>query len=218
MKTKAFIVLAALFVATTICAQETEKTLPAKNSATFDKGVVINGITWATRNVDAPGTFAETPESAGMFYQWNRKIGWSATEPMINSNGKTKWNSAIPKGSEWGKNNDPTPKGWRIPTEKERQSLFDTKQVSNEWTTQNGVTGRKFTDKSTGNSIFLPAAGYRLSGDGTLFSAGTYGGYWSSTAYGRAMDAAYYLLFTSRHTGSGGEYRGSGLSVRAVAE
>ena len=32
-----------------------------------DAGVVIDGIRWATRNVDAPGTFAENPEDAGMF-------------------------------------------------------------------------------------------------------------------------------------------------------
>ena len=44
--------------------------------------VIINGVKWATCNVDAPGTFAAAPESAGMFYQWNRKIGWSATDPM----------------------------------------------------------------------------------------------------------------------------------------
>ncbi|MDR2905618.1 MAG: hypothetical protein LBU73_06675 [Helicobacteraceae bacterium] len=36
-----------------------------KNAATFDKGVIINGegviingVRWATRNVDSPGTFA----------------------------------------------------------------------------------------------------------------------------------------------------------------
>jgi hypothetical protein len=41
-------------------------------SANTDLGVVINGVKWATRNVDAPGTFAESPQAAGMFYQWNR--------------------------------------------------------------------------------------------------------------------------------------------------
>ena len=38
-------------------------------------GVVINGVRWATRNVDKPGTFAANPEDAGMLYQWNRKVG-----------------------------------------------------------------------------------------------------------------------------------------------
>ena len=40
-----------------------------------DVGVSIIGVTWATRNVDAPGKFAATPEDPGMFYQWNRKVG-----------------------------------------------------------------------------------------------------------------------------------------------
>ncbi|MDR1743351.1 MAG: Ig-like domain-containing protein, partial [Dysgonamonadaceae bacterium] len=30
-----------------------------------DDGVILNGITWATRNVDAPEKFAATPESPG---------------------------------------------------------------------------------------------------------------------------------------------------------
>ncbi|MCL2510946.1 MAG: hypothetical protein FWF09_02730 [Bacteroidales bacterium] len=40
---------------------------------------------WAIWNVDKPGTFAAKPEDAGTFYQWNRKIGWSSTNPMVNS-------------------------------------------------------------------------------------------------------------------------------------
>ena len=39
------------------------------NPLTHDEGVVINGVRWATRNVDMPGTFAPTPESFGMHYQ-----------------------------------------------------------------------------------------------------------------------------------------------------
>ncbi|MDR1808976.1 MAG: hypothetical protein LBR34_01040, partial [Prevotella sp.] len=62
-------------------------------------GVVINGVCWATRNVDAPGTFAETPESAGMFYQWNRSLGWSSSNPLVNSNGGTTWDNSAPSGT-----------------------------------------------------------------------------------------------------------------------
>jgi len=40
-----------------------------------ETGVVINGVTWATRNVDAPGTFVANTKDAGMFYQWNSKVG-----------------------------------------------------------------------------------------------------------------------------------------------
>ena len=44
----------------------------AQNISTALEGVEINGVRWATRNVDAPGTFAANPESEGMFFQWNR--------------------------------------------------------------------------------------------------------------------------------------------------
>lgn len=37
--------------------------------AQTDEGVEINGLIWATRNVDAPGTFAKNPEDYGMYYQ-----------------------------------------------------------------------------------------------------------------------------------------------------
>ena len=57
-----------------------------------DEGVVINGVKWATRNVDKPGTFAANPENAGMLFQWNRRVGWSANDPMVNSNGDVTWN------------------------------------------------------------------------------------------------------------------------------
>ncbi len=45
--------------------------------------VLINGVLWATRNVDAPGTFAASPESTGMFYQWNSRIAWSASGEKV---------------------------------------------------------------------------------------------------------------------------------------
>ena len=83
---------------------------------TTDAGVVINGIRWATCNVDMPGTFAENPESFGMFYQWGRSVGWSSTDPMINSNGGTEWDSDFYRGNTWTRANNPCPRGWRVPT------------------------------------------------------------------------------------------------------
>ena len=216
MKKLTTTLFALLFVAATVWAQGTQKTLPVENSATVDIGVVINGVTWATRNVDAPGTFAATPENAGMFYQWNRKKAWSATEPMINSNGKTKWQKKIPKGSQWEKNNDPSPKGWRVPTTAEQQSLLDESKVTNEWVIQNGVKGRLFTDKFTGNQLFLPAAGFRVLSNGKR--AGTKGSYWVSTANKYDKEEAYYLDFDERDTGVYSCKRSFGFCVRAVAE
>lgn len=46
---------------------------------------------------------------------------------------------------------------WRMPTESEYQELYN--NCTSEWTTLNGINGRKFTSTKNGKSIFLPAAG-----------------------------------------------------------
>jgi uncharacterized protein (TIGR02145 family) len=179
-----------------------------------DTSVVINGVTWATRNVDAPGTFACKPEDAGMFYLWNRNIGWSSTDPLVNSNGSSNWDGSTPSGTEWTSANDPSPAGWRVPTYAELNTLLDTDKVSREWTSLKGVNGYLFTDKTTNKSVFLPAAGFR--NDGKLYDADAYGVYWSSakdgswSAYGLYFDNDYATLYS--------EYRWSGLLVRCVSK
>jgi len=188
---------------------------------TVEGVVVINGVMWATCNVGIPGTFAATPESAGMLYQWNRKIAYNATySPIIG------WDATTPKGTTWEKANDPSPEGWRIPTREEQQTLFDTKKVANEWTTQNGVSGCKFTDKTTGASLFLPAVGKRNSDDGTFYyyvwENGGGGFYWSSTPNHEALESfAYYAYFYNHDyygyfTGVEYDGRSYGHSVRCV--
>ncbi|MDR0547779.1 MAG: leucine-rich repeat domain-containing protein [Dysgonamonadaceae bacterium] len=128
------------------------KTSYKTNTATTDVGVVINGVRWATRNVDAPGTFAASPTSKGKIYQWNNKKAWAATGAVTGQNYST---APAPVGSFWIKANDPSPKDWRVPTLNEIKSLLNTDRVKNEWTTLNGVSGRRFTDKTTGASIFF---------------------------------------------------------------
>jgi uncharacterized protein (TIGR02145 family) len=193
------------------------------NLKTFDKGVIINGVKWATRNVSKPGTFAPKPKDAGMFFQWNRRVGWSATDPMENSDDDTTWDDSDETGVIWRKSCDPSPVGWRLPTVEEIQKLLDDGKVKNEWTTVDGVNGRKFTDKTSGNSIFLPAAGHRTYSGGTLLNAGSDGFYWSSTAHEEYESDAYYLDFYNggaawRHSyGRGFGFR-VGFSIRCVAE
>jgi len=174
--------------------------------------VFINGVKWATCNVDAPGIFTACPKDAGMFYQWNRPIGWSSTDPMINSNDGTTWNSSTPPGTAWVAANDPSPSGYRVPTYAEFQTLLNTTLVTNVLTTENGVNGRRFTDITTGNSIFLPAANYRGNSYGTLnyFSGGYY---WSSTQYNTGIAFSLYnsnIVFIF--------FKTNGFSVRPVAE
>ena len=64
-----------------------------------------------------------------------------------------------------------------------------------------------------GNSIYLPAAGYRYC-YGDVRNVGTYGYYWSSTPY--YSDYAWYLGFGSGEVNVGYDDRCSGLSVRLV--
>ena len=68
---------------------------------------------------------------------------------------------------------------WRMPSDEQFDELINSSYTTTTWTTQNGVYGRKITSNSNGNSLFLPAAGYR-SGS-SLINAGTYGDYWSRT-------------------------------------
>ena len=39
----------------------------ANAQTSTETGIVINGVRWATRNVDKPGTFASAPEKSGMW-------------------------------------------------------------------------------------------------------------------------------------------------------
>jgi len=174
-----------------------------------ETGVVINGVTWATRNVGAPKTFVTNPEDAGMFYQWNRPTAWTAGSV-------SGWDISNPTGTTWETANDPSPAGWRVPTKAELQSLLNTTYVTQVWTTLNGINGRRFTDIATGNSIFLPAAGYLDRNNGSLLSAGSTGLYWSNTA-NNSDDAGYLSLGMSTSAAAvGNSYRTSGLSVRCV--
>ena len=184
---------------------------------TFDEGVVINGVRWATRNVDMPGTFAESPESFGMFFQWNRKKAWSGTDRYIED-----WDDFhfdFPDATKWIAQNDPCPKGWRVPTRDEFFSLrYD---VVHTWTTQNGVTGRLFGDAP--RQIFLPAAGYLWGVNGHLERLGETGIYWSSDRVPNQpnrLQSAYTLSFHSngyvRADNRG--WCAFGFSVRCVAK
>jgi uncharacterized protein (TIGR02145 family) len=190
----------------------TDAQAKAAQTATIPNSVLINGVKWATRNVDAPGTFAARPEDAGKFYQWNRRKAWAVTGSVSG------WNSNTPSGSSWTKANDPSPAGYRLPTHNELKSLLDESKVTNEWTTQNGITGRKFTDKSSGKSIFLPAVGERGYVYGTLNEWGEYGRYWSSTQDNDYNYYAYGLYISSGSTVTNSYLRGGGFSVRSVAE
>jgi len=166
-------------------------------------GVVINGVRWATRNVDMPGTFAETPESFGMLFQWNRKKAWSATDERA-----VGWNDTPDLGTTWYAENDPCPVGWRVPTEQELRSLDEVNSV---WTRQNRVRGRLFG--TAPNQIFLPAVGAN-NRYGEFQLSGVWGFYWSSTLYSATTS---WSLLSGDNTNLMHFFHAHGLSVRCVA-
>jgi hypothetical protein len=84
------------------------------------------------------------------------------------------------------------------------------------WTTQNGVKGYNVTSKKNGNSIFLPAAGYRY--ESSLYFAGGNGYYWSSSLRSDYQDDAYVLYFESDGVYQSYYYRRCGQSVRPVCQ
>jgi len=197
------------------------------DSITFEKftvphssvGVLINGVTWATCNVESPGKFAPHPSAPGMFYQWNRRVGWSSKDPLANHEGGATWNNSTPTGNIWEKANDPCPTGWRVPTRNELQSLVTSGSF---WGELNGEFGCFFGNGS--QRAFFNAASYRIDAGQLIgWLDDPYGLYWSSTSFG--SNYAYNLFFNNSYLMSGNSYaiteyirRNWGFPVRCVAE
>ena len=103
--------------------------------------------------------------------------------------------------------------GARIPTIAEWQELLDNTIAV--WTTVNGVAGRKYI-ASNGNSLFLPAAGYRI--DSEFNDEGPCGYYWSVKLDEDNPLYAWSMSFISydQYLDTRGGIRLVGYSVRAV--
>ena len=182
-----------------------------------------SGLKWATCNVGAT-----KPEEYGGYYAWGEteekeNYDWSTYKWCNGSyNTMTKYCTSSSCGTvdyktvldpeddvaqvKWGGR-------WRMPT------LDELKELKNNctwiWTTQNGVNGYKVTSKTNGNSIFLPAAGYRSGTD--LFDSGSVGCYWSGSLYS-SSELAYILCFMSGYYNCEFSYRNCGHCVRPVSE
>ena len=163
-----------------------------------------SGLKWATHNIGAT-----TPEEYGDYFAWGEVLP-KETYTEANSETYGKYMDDI-SGTEydaatfnWGGN-------WRMPTEEEMKEMVF--MCVWEWTMQNQVYGYKLTSKINGNSIFLPAAGYR---DGaSLSNAGSTGAYWSSSPYGN--NGANNFVFGSI-SGMSSSNRNNGYSIRPVIE
>lgn len=106
---------------------------------------------------------------------------------------------------------------WRMPTQADFQELLN--GTTNEWIPDykgSGINGRKFTSRTNGNSIFIPAAGVR---SGSSFNEqGKYCNVWSSTLNTSKPDCAQNLTFDSAkvYATSSHSTRCNGFVVRGV--
>ena len=96
---------------------------------------------------------------------------------------------------------------WRMPTASEMRELRD--NCDWRWANVNGIYGYRVTGKN-GNSIFLPASGFKL--NNRTFDEGSYGYYWSSGSGSQAN----YLEFNSYDYDVNGSEPTYGCTVRPV--
>jgi len=185
-----------------------------------------SGLLWATSNV---GTFI--PEGYGDYFAWGETTpkdttyNWQTYQHGMGG-GLTKYCSNSHDGyhgftdnlttllpeddaatANWGN-------GWRMPTDAEFEELFNNTTVT--WTQQGGVNGCLFT-ATNGNSIFLPAAGYRWNYE--LDEFGEVCDYWSSSLQmDYQYDARLFYSYSNSVSQMGYVDRTYGQSVRPVRE
>ena len=167
-----------------------------------------SGLKWATCNVGA-----DNPEEYGNYYAWGETYTKSSyTDDNSITSGKNF--SDIGGDPQYDVARKQWGGSWRLPTKAEFEELRS--NCTWTWTTQNGVEGYRVTSKKNGNSIFLPAAGWR---NGTsLKYRGTDGCYWSSAPHVSDTYYAYYLTFSYGKYGMDYSFPDYGRSVRPVSK
>ena len=224
--TKKFLFLVAILFATVanVCANNTcsDSTATINDSIASEQNVeqdehqyidlgLSSGVKWATCNLGAT-----KPEEYGWYFMWgNTENCTNAVCSKVTS--KTygmeiddiSHNPAFDAATvNWGKN-------WRMPTKREFSELRS--ECFWLWTTIDGINGYLVRSKKNGNSIFLPAAGYK---NGTSFFYKTQMGYyWTSTPEtnsDRLSDLIYISVGTSNGIGWYGRYYA--MSIRPVSK
>ncbi len=120
----------------------------------------------------------------------------------------TMWKSSNEKGGFYTYDEAVLQFGNRLPTMEQWVELKDKCQWS--WDS----SGIKVTGPN-GNSIVLPALGYRNC-NGNIYNVGSHGYYWSSTPDGSDENDAWFLKFNSDEVSMGSRYRCHVRSVRLV--
>ena len=204
-----------------------EPVTPPDSHTYVDLGLP-SGTLWATCNIGA-----SSPEEYGDYFAWGE------IEPKTLSYewSTYKWNGPVTymaltkycTSRNFGYNNFVDNKihldaeddaayvnwgpSWRMPNIPQIQELCSP-NCTWHWTTLNGVNGQLVTGPN-GNTIFLPASGYRYMG--SLYDVGTSGSGWGLTIFSDRPSSAVYLDFGQNYWRCFYDYyRSMGRTVRPV--
>lgn len=183
------------------------------------------GRIWMDRNLGASqaATSSTDAQAYGDLYQWGRRADGhqcrtsSTTSTLSSTDQPAHGNFILAPNSPWdwrspqnnnlwqGVNgvNNPCPSGFRLPTNTE----LDAERTS--W------GGNQNSNGAIASPLKLPMAGSRSSSNGSLFSVGSGGSFWSSTVSGAFASA---LFFRSSHASMSTDYRAFGFSVRCLKD
>lgn len=188
----------------------TEKIIPSPLEATFVDLGLPSGLKWAKANLGA-----ESETDPGLYYQWGdiegheKNSGYKFSEENYIAKGLNTISTNLSLAQDTV--NVRLGGSWRMPTRTEFEELYNNTNVT--WTTINGVTGRKFANKTDASKyIFMPTAGSY--DNDHLNNWGSYGDYWSST-FSSSSNAYIFTIYSSNQNTSR-HYRYYGLSVRGV--
>lgn len=185
-----------------------------------------SGLLWATCNLGA-----NSPEDCGDYYAWGETdakelYDWKSypyacfvngryvltkycTDSTCGYDGRVDGLTVLEAADDAARVNWGT--DWRMATGEEWEELYRNTVCT--WTTLNGVDGRLLTGRN-GNSLFLPATGFRL--DGELICTGL-GIYWTSSLQTDSQVSAWSFHFQDENCHVCGTYeRSRGQVVRAV--
>ena len=208
------------------------------NSGTIDGKAYVDlwlpsGTLWATCNVGA-----DSPEEYGDYFAWGEttpksNYNWETYRFCVNGEKTMLWkyclNSDLAYVGETDDLSELLPaddaatanwgSGWQMPSLNQVMELVNSEYTTSEWTTENGVKGRKITSNGNGNSIFLPVAGFYT--DEGLQSAGSGGYNWTRTLMTNLNNIQNYKARSIRFHSGGFTYNTSydrcyGLTVRPV--
>ena len=174
-----------------------------------------SGTKWACCNVDDDAS-KQSPINYGCYYAWGETeeksyYDWSTYTHCDGSSSTCHDLGSDIAGTQYDVAHVKWGGSWVMPSKEQQVELRI--NCTYEEKTVNGVKGGKFTSKTNGVSIFLPAAGHRI--ESGLNSTDSGGNYWSSTPCDDCN--AYNLGFYFGNAGWYNDGRYWGFSVRPVS-